>query len=43
MLDSGQMRQTIVGGIPYCVIRKLTVGTEKGTEKSAKVQQARMG
>ena len=43
ILPAGQMRQTILDGVPYCVVRKLNIGTDKGTTHTAKIQQARMG
>ena len=43
MHAAGQMKETVMNGVPFCCTRKFKVGKSVGTEKSIEIQKARVG
>ena len=43
MIAAGQMKQTMIEGVPFCTIRRMKIGTMAGTEKKIEIEKARVG
>ena len=43
VIAAGQMKQSMIDGLPFCCIRKMRIGKMAGTEKKIEIEKARVG